>query len=53
MKYIICSQSGTILNYDSCRVVDDVFLNAMQMEMLEGSDSEIIQVAMESGLALA
>lgn len=52
MKYIICIQSGTILNYDLCRVVDEVFLTPEQEEMLEGSDSDIIQVAMESGLAL-
>jgi len=43
---IICTQSGTVLESQNCKLVDDSSLSEKQLEPLWfGSDSEIIQLA--------
>ena len=47
---IICTQSGTVLEFQNCKLVDDCSLSEKQLEPLWfGSDSEIIQFATKLG----
>ena len=47
---IICTQSGTVLESENCKIVDDCFLSEKQLEPLWfGLDSEIIQLATVHG----
>jgi len=50
---IICTQSGTVLQAEHCKLVDDKSLTEQQQKPLWcGSDSEIIELANTYGESL-
>lgn len=54
MSFIICAQTGTILNADHCFFVAETAINEEAAEILDcGSDSEIAEIAEDCGSPLS